>query len=68
MSKKRLLLASGASIMLALFIYWFYFAPPAPFLEKQEARDQMMDSFPTANIKEIQDIVFWIRSMSTFHL
>lgn len=58
--KKKLLLLSFLVLIFSTCSlgYWFYFSPPGEFPSKQEAIDAMMDTFPEADIKEIQDVIF----------
>lgn len=56
--QKSLFLAVIGLITTAALLYWFYLAPPESFPSKQEVMANMMDTFPEANIKEIQDIMF----------
>ncbi|MEH7885704.1 hypothetical protein V7654_15495 [Bacillus sp. JJ1609] len=57
--KKLILISFFVLIFLAGCLgYWFYLSPPGKFPNKQKAIDAMMNTFPEADIKEIQDVIF----------
>ena len=60
MSKKLklILLAVIVLISAAVAVYCLYLSPPKEFPSKEEITESMMNTFPEADIKEIQDIIF----------
>ncbi|WP_423406779.1 hypothetical protein AABM38_12800 [Heyndrickxia sp. MSNUG] len=55
---KLIALAFVVVFLAAFFGYWYYLSPPGKFPNKQTAIVEMMDTFPEADIKEIQDVTF----------
>jgi hypothetical protein len=59
MKRNYILIWSGVIlIMIGLFlIYWFMLSPPSDFPGKQFAKSEITDTFPEADIRDIQDII-----------
>lgn len=56
---KLLLLSILILIIVACSItYWLFFSPPGEFPSKEKVFEAMMETFPEANIKELQETIY----------